>query len=77
MNLILIRGGYPPISIRPENRPAYVAALETSQTRGEHMDFERLMLARLNQTLDQYIAAAKEAAAVPAPRPVPTSSFSP
>ena len=77
MNLILIRGGYPPISIRPENRPAYVAALETSQTRGEHMDFERLMLARLNQTLDQYIAAAKEAAAVPAPRRVPTSSFSP
>jgi Fic family protein len=29
MNLILIRGGYPPVAVRPEDRPAYVGASNT------------------------------------------------
>jgi Fic family protein len=28
MNLVLIRGGYPPIAVRPEDRPAYILALQ-------------------------------------------------
>ena len=67
MNLILIRGGYPPIAIRPEDRPAYNAALETGQATGDHKNFENLMYARLDQTLDQYLAAASEALATSAP----------
>ena len=31
MNLILIRGGCPPVAVRPEDRPAYVAALQEAQ----------------------------------------------
>ena len=27
MNLILIRGGYPPVAVRPVDRPAYIHAL--------------------------------------------------
>jgi hypothetical protein len=31
--LILIRGGYPPVAVRPEDRPAYVGALQEAQSR--------------------------------------------
>ncbi|HEX4184326.1 MAG TPA: AbrB/MazE/SpoVT family DNA-binding domain-containing protein [Stellaceae bacterium] len=31
MILILIRGGYPPVAVRPEDRPAYVGALQEAQ----------------------------------------------
>jgi Fic family protein len=31
MNLILIWGGYPPIAVRPEDRPAYIRALRQAQ----------------------------------------------
>jgi Fic family protein len=31
MNLILIRGGYPPVAIRPEDRLRYIRALQESQ----------------------------------------------
>jgi len=27
MNLVLIRGGYPPVAVRPEDRPDYISAL--------------------------------------------------
>ncbi|WP_337271489.1 Fic family protein [Oryzifoliimicrobium ureilyticus] len=60
MNLILIRGGYPPIAIRPEDRPAYIAALEEGQKGGSYQGFDDIMYARLDQTLDQYIRAANE-----------------
>ena len=31
MNLVLIRGGYPPVPVRPEDRPRYIAALNEAQ----------------------------------------------
>jgi Fic family protein len=61
MNLVLARAGYPPIAIRPEDRPAYIAALETSQQGGDHSGFDRLLFKRLDQTLEMYLAAAREA----------------
>lgn len=66
MNLVLARGGYPPIAIRPQDRPAYIAALETAQRSGSTKPFDELLFARLDQTLDIYIAAAHQAPTVEA-----------
>ena len=44
MNLILIRGGYPPVSIRPVDRPAYIGALQKHQEGGGYDDFDRLFV---------------------------------
>ena len=61
MNLVLARGGYPPIAIRPDDRPRYIAALETAQRGGGHADFDELLFSRLDQTLDIYLSAASQA----------------
>lgn len=61
MNLVLARAGYPPVAIRPEDRPAYIAALETDQRGGGHAAFDRLLFERLDQTLDLYLDAAHQA----------------
>jgi Fic family protein len=61
MNLVLSRGGYPPVAIRPEDRPAYIAALEVDQQGGGHAAFDRLLFQRLDQTLDMYLAAVHQA----------------
>jgi Fic family protein len=61
MNLTLARAGYPPLAIRPEDRPAYIAALEAAHGGGGHAAFNALLFARLDQTLDMYIAASREA----------------
>ena len=61
MNLVLARGGYPPVAIRPEDRPAYIAALEIDQRGGGHGTFDNLLLDRLDQTLDMYLDAARQA----------------
>jgi Fic family protein len=57
MNLILLRGNYPPVAVRPEDRPAYLHALQ--QPGPER--FDRLLLERLDATLGEYLAAAKQA----------------
>ena len=56
MNLILIRGGYPPVAVRPEDRPAYVHALQKAQAGEGAEDFNRLLYQRLDATLDDYLA---------------------
>lgn len=61
MNLILARAGYPPIAVRPEDRPTYIRALETAERGGGDGDFNDLLLRRLDQTLDIYLAAARQA----------------
>ncbi|MBD8555155.1 Fic family protein [Rhizobium sp. CFBP 8762] len=66
MNLILIRGGYPPIAIRPEDRPLYISALEDGQAGKPDDRFRGLMYKRLNQALDTYINAASESLRQPA-----------
>jgi Fic family protein len=65
MNLLLLRGGYPPVAVRPEDRLAYLAALETGSTTGDRapfgdLPFGDLMTARLVDTLGAYIAVLKE-----------------
>jgi Fic family protein len=53
MNLVLIRGGYPPLPIRPEDRPAYIQALER-QDEDAGKSFRDLLYRRLDIVLDDY-----------------------
>ena len=57
MNLLLLRGGWPPVAVRPVDRPAYIAALQQAQSGGGADDFARLLYERLDATLDDDIAA--------------------
>lgn len=61
MTLVLARAGYPPLAIRPEDRPAYIAALEIAERGGGNAAFDDLLFGRLDQTLDMYLAAALQA----------------
>jgi Fic family protein len=65
MNLVLIRGGYPPVAVRPEDRPAYIAALQQSQAGQGTTLFDRLLYERLHATLGEFLSAMR--AALPAP----------
>jgi Fic family protein len=65
MNLVLIRGGYPPVAVRPEDRPAYIAALQVAQAGGGAEGFDRLLYEGLDATLREYIAASREVLPVP------------
>jgi Fic family protein len=66
MNLVLIRGGYPAVAVRPVDRPAYIAALQQSQSGGGSEGFSHLLYRRLEATLDEYLAAVRDA--IPAAR---------
>jgi Fic family protein len=57
MNLMLIRGGYPPVAIRPDDRSAYLAALEAGSLTDDIKPFNDFMGKRLLATLDDYLAA--------------------
>jgi Fic family protein len=72
MNLILIRGGYPAVAVRPEDRPAYIAALQQAQAGGGTEAFDRLLYERLDATLGEYVSAARQA--LPAARTPPCST---
>ena len=61
MNLILIRAGYPPVAVRPEDRPAYIRALQEAQSDRGAESFNRLLHERLDATFDEYLSAAKQA----------------
>lgn len=66
MNLVLGRAGYPPVAIRPEDRPSYIRALEIVQRGGGNRAFHELLFSRLDQTLDLYLDAARQAHDLPA-----------
>ena len=57
MNLLLIRGGYSPIAIRPEDRLAYIQALQQAQAGQGTEPFAALLYERLDTTLDEYLRA--------------------
>ena len=61
MNLILIRGGYPPIAVGPEDRLGYLQALQSAQAERGDEDFRRLLYERLDATLEEYLNALREA----------------
>jgi hypothetical protein len=60
MNPILIRVGYPPISVRTEDRLDYVRSLQQSQAGQGSEAFSRLLYQRLDATLDECLSAFEE-----------------
>jgi Fic family protein len=61
MNLLLIREGYPPIAVRPEDRKSYLDALERGSLAGDLQPFQSFMHERLNAVLDEYLSTLQEA----------------
>ncbi|MGH6795187.1 MAG: Fic family protein, partial [Methylocella sp.] len=61
MNLLLIRGGYPPVSVRLQDRLAYVRALQDAQAGKGDDAFRRLLYERLDATLGESLSALREA----------------
>jgi Fic family protein len=57
MKLVLIRGGYPPLSVRPEDRVAYIRALQQFQAGQRTESFDTLLYERLDATLGEYLSA--------------------
>lgn len=61
MNLLLIRSGFPPVSVRPPDRLRYIEALAAYQAGGSPHDFNLLLFERLRDTLLSYIAQLQQA----------------
>ena len=66
MNLILIRGGYPPVAVWPEDRAAYLSALQQDQAGRGADAFNRLLYERLDTTLEGSLSALRQALPAPA-----------
>lgn len=56
MNLILLRAGYPPLLIGPDERPEYLKVIQERQNTGDKSSYESFMATRLNSSLDTYIS---------------------
>lgn len=61
MNLLLVRAGYPPIAVRPEDRQRYLQALEQGSLTDDLEPFQTLMHERLDATLSEYLATLRAA----------------
>jgi Fic family protein len=57
MNLLLLRGGYPPVVIGPEHRLTYLTTLEAAQLGGEKTPYEHFLAERLDASLTDYLRA--------------------
>jgi len=60
MNLLLIRGGYPPMSVRPEDRKIYLDSLERASLAEDLAPYQTFMHGRLDATLAEYLEALGE-----------------
>jgi Fic family protein len=61
MNLILIRGGYPPVAVRPEDRLEYIRSSQQEQAGQGAESFSALLYKRLDATLEEYLSDLQEA----------------
>src|SRR5579862_3800887 len=57
MNLLLIRSGYPPITVRPEDRLEYIQSLQKEQAGRGADRFNALLYRRLDAILGEYLSA--------------------
>lgn len=64
MNLMLVRGGYRPVPIGPQEREAYLDALEHAQLGGDREPFQLLMHQRLERTMSDYVQVVRDAVRV-------------
>ena len=69
MNMLLIRGGYPPVAVRPEDCMRYLDSLERASLTNDRLAYETLMHERLDPRLEQYLSAAQTALSQPEPPP--------
>jgi Fic family protein len=60
MNLILIRAGYPPVAVRPEDRLDYIRGLQEAQAGRGTATFEGLLYGWLDATLAEYLSVLQE-----------------
>jgi len=60
MNLLLLRGGYVPVAVRPEDRAIYLEALERASLAEDLGPFQVFMHERLDATLGEYLGALGE-----------------
>lgn len=67
MNLLLLRSGYPPVAVRPEDRKVYLDTLEHASLQGDLAPFQIFMHQRLDATLEEYINHLGEALPNPTP----------
>lgn len=56
MNLILLKAGYPPVVIGPEQRVDYIDALQALQLQNDVAPYDRFMADRLDASLDHHLA---------------------
>ena len=61
MNVLLLRGGYPPVAVRPEDRKTYLDTLEHASMREGLTPFQTFMHQRLDATLREYVSVLQEA----------------
>jgi Fic family protein len=61
MSLILIRGGYPTVAVRPEDRAPYLEALQAAQAGRSTEAFDRLLYERLDTALGDSLSALRQA----------------
>jgi Fic family protein len=59
MNLILLRAGYRPMVIGPEQRAAYIDALQAMQLKDDPAPYDALMVERLEASLDHHLEMAR------------------
>ena len=55
MNLVLLKGGYPPVVIAPEHRADYIESLETHHTARDSLPFMQFMTDRLENSFDRHL----------------------
>jgi Fic family protein len=60
MNLILIRGGYPPLAVRPDDRLEYIRSLQREQAGEGAEPLNHLLYQRLDATLTDYLTVLRE-----------------
>lgn len=60
MNLLLLRAGYPPVAVRPDDRPAYIASLEHAHMTNDLGQFRTLLIGRLHDTLLDYLGVVRD-----------------
>jgi Fic family protein len=61
MNLLLLREGYPPVAVRPEERKEYLDTLQHASMQDDLKPFQTVMHRRLDATLEEYLSALLEA----------------
>ncbi|GBQ31362.1 cell filamentation cAMP-inducing protein Fic [Gluconacetobacter sacchari DSM 12717] len=57
MNLILLRAGYPMLSIKPEDRGAYLDVIEHAQLNNDDKPFQEFMHFKLERGMSSYLSA--------------------